>query len=283
MKLQVVSDLHLEFGDIDLPKTDANVIVLAGDIDVGWSREREYCIMLAEKHEKPVVFVLGNHSFYRSGNVDTIRSQWNEGWDDLASRNVYYLDEGNSVEINDTTFVGGILWTDFNHYDQSSMDAAWSMMNDYNGCRMSLKDSGGKNISTYRHDEEVPDEYAFTPRRSVDEHYKIKDWINYVLQQSETKYNVVVSHHLPSKKSVDMRRYGLSAINEAYYSNLDDFIEVHNIDLWIHGHTHSSNDYMVEDTRVLSNPRGYHNYEENPDFQDDLVIEITGNNLEDAG
>lgn len=40
---------------------------------------------------------------------------------------------------------------------------------------------------------------------------------------------------------------------------------------------------MVEDTRVLSNPRGYHNYEENPDFQDDLVIEITGNNLEDAG
>jgi hypothetical protein len=35
MRLHVLGDLHLEFGSIDIPPTAADVVVLAGDIDVG--------------------------------------------------------------------------------------------------------------------------------------------------------------------------------------------------------------------------------------------------------
>jgi hypothetical protein len=35
MKLHILSDLHTEFGDFNPPATDADVIVLAGDIGVG--------------------------------------------------------------------------------------------------------------------------------------------------------------------------------------------------------------------------------------------------------
>jgi hypothetical protein len=43
MRIRVLSDLHLEFKDWTPPKTDADVVVLAGDIHVGvkgveWAR-----------------------------------------------------------------------------------------------------------------------------------------------------------------------------------------------------------------------------------------------------
>jgi len=35
MKLHILNDLHIEFEDFDPPATDADVVVLAGDIGVG--------------------------------------------------------------------------------------------------------------------------------------------------------------------------------------------------------------------------------------------------------
>ena len=37
MRLHILSDLHLETGPRELGATDADVVVLAGDIDVGHS------------------------------------------------------------------------------------------------------------------------------------------------------------------------------------------------------------------------------------------------------
>jgi 3',5'-cyclic AMP phosphodiesterase CpdA len=61
MKIRVLSDLHLEFQDWIPPKSDADIIVLAGDIHVGvhgvgWAR-RTFPL-------RPVVYVPGNHEFY---------------------------------------------------------------------------------------------------------------------------------------------------------------------------------------------------------------------------
>lgn len=61
MNLYVLSDLHTEFADFDLPETNADVVVLAGDIGVGtggldWIRK--------QRLHKPVIYVPGNHEFY---------------------------------------------------------------------------------------------------------------------------------------------------------------------------------------------------------------------------
>jgi len=62
MRLQVFSDLHLEFGRFEPTIINADVVVLAGDIHQGtagvkWARQ--YC------HDCPVIYVPGNHEFYK--------------------------------------------------------------------------------------------------------------------------------------------------------------------------------------------------------------------------
>ena len=46
------------------------------------------------------------------------------------------------------------------------------------------------------------------------------------------------------------------------------------VTLWVHGHTHDVFDYDVFGTRVICNPRGYVSYQENIEFNPDLVVEI---------
>lgn len=45
--------------------------------------------------------------------------------------------------------------------------------------------------------------------------------------------------------------------------------------LWVHGHVHHRNDYMVGDTRVVSNARGYPG--EETGFDPCFTVEISAN------
>jgi predicted phosphodiesterase len=62
MKLHILNDLHIEFEDFEPPTTDADVVILAGDIGVGMGGLR-----WAETRfpDRPVIYVPGNHEFYR--------------------------------------------------------------------------------------------------------------------------------------------------------------------------------------------------------------------------
>lgn len=45
--------------------------------------------------------------------------------------------------------------------------------------------------------------------------------------------------------------------NHCFFSDLSERILDADIDLWLHGHTHTAFDYKLGKTRVLCNPRGY--------------------------
>ena len=81
---------------------------------------------------------------------------------------------------------------------------------------------------------------------------------------------VVVSHMAPHFESLEGRYKG-SDLDDAYASDLSDFIYEHQPQLWCHGHVHASKDYMVGNTNVVCNPRGYVGYEVNRMFEDDLI------------
>jgi Icc-related predicted phosphoesterase len=73
---------------------------------------------------------------------------------------------------------------------------------------------------------------------------------------------VVVSHHAPSPLSINEQYKDDYHMNFGYHSNLTEFIMDHpQIKTWVHGHMHDPVDYMIDGTRVLSNPRGYYGYE----------------------
>ena len=74
MNIQLLSDLHNEFlrnrpsvsghqWSGDIPQTDADVIILAGDIDIGM-KGAEWAVLESKRLEKPIIYILGNHEFY---------------------------------------------------------------------------------------------------------------------------------------------------------------------------------------------------------------------------
>lgn len=72
-KLRILSDLHLEFGPLDITPAGEDVLILAGDIGVyndGAVWARDY----ARRHDVPVVMIAGNHEYYRKGMLGPQRA-----------------------------------------------------------------------------------------------------------------------------------------------------------------------------------------------------------------
>src|SRR5580692_6330672 len=105
MRLHILSDLHMEFGLVDIPPTEADVVVLAGDIHLGpegcqWARK--------QFPDKPVIYILGNHEYYRHSLPELAELLKAE----TDGSNICVL-ENDAVEINGLTILGCTLWTDF--------------------------------------------------------------------------------------------------------------------------------------------------------------------------
>ena len=116
MKILHLSDLHLEFGSMDVPKTDADIAVLSGDIHAG-SRGIDW----ASQFDIPVIYILGNHEFYGFTQFDELIQECR----DKAKRypNIHFL-ENESVLIDGVRFHGATFWTDFKL--ENNLSATWS-------------------------------------------------------------------------------------------------------------------------------------------------------------
>lgn len=290
MKIAVCSDLHLEFGTIELKNTEnADVLVLSGDICVAADlRDRDpYGIMEMTKTDRyhkffencsqefsQVVYVLGNHEHYH-GDVAQSHSILKHYLDYLP--NVHIL-EKETVKIDDVTFVGGTLWTDMNRNDPMTLLHIKNMMNDFQIIKNSNRvvyrtvplykrkeDDSGYELNEKGFMIEIgtkkkAETSRFSPEDAMEEHRRMMEYIKVVLKPDE-KF-VICGHHSPSLRSCHPYYSHDTLMNGGYHSDLEDFIVDHpQIKLWTHGHTHHDFDYMVGDTRVVCNPRGYIGHE----------------------
>jgi len=258
MKLLILSDLHLEFSSLDIDTAGIDVIVLAGDIHLG---TRGIPWIEAQSHGLPVIYVPGNHEFYRGEHSRVLR--------DLraactATSNIHLLDM-DKITIGDVEFLGATLWTDFALYrgtEQSVLSAesyAARGMTDFTGAiRFEMR-------GVFR---------KLRPRDTIQMHIAARQWLSNELMVPTQRKRVVVTHHAPSVRSV-APQYQADPLTPAFASHVDKVVELAN--LWIHGHMHGSFDYVVAECRVVCNPRGYAPKErsaENPAFNAGLVIEV---------
>jgi Icc-related predicted phosphoesterase len=304
MRIALASDVHLEFGFLNIRNTEnADVLILSGDICVASAlRDRDtHGIMEGKGHSesfhkffqqaceefKNVVYVMGNHEHY---NGDFALSGTNIRSKLAYLKNLHFL-EKELVKIDDVTFIGGTLWTDMNKEDPMTMFHVQRRMNDFrivqNSNRMvtrtvpiyeknPLYTDDGKNGSKYKLDDKgfyieigskkKQEPSTFCPEDVVPEFKAMVDYIRTVIEGKFDEKFVVVGHHAPSRQSTHPRYKHDTLMNGAYSSSLDEFILDHpQIKLWTHGHTHEDFDYMIGTTRVFCNPRGYINYESKAD------------------
>jgi len=107
MRLHILSDLHLDVLPLCAPHEDADVVVLAGDIDRGWfAIEWAKCRAF---RDKAVLYVPGNHEYY-AGHMSKVAIELRARA--AVTRNIKILDN-DEVQIGGVRFLGATLWTDF--------------------------------------------------------------------------------------------------------------------------------------------------------------------------
>lgn len=263
MKIHILSDLHLEFdGNTlrDYEPPEADVVVLAGDINVGVQGIMWAADTFVSGYGIPVIYVAGNHEFYHnnrffSNHYDKMRRKAKEF-------GIHFL-QNDTVVIDGVRFVGATLWTDFNLRGNApmAMITAQMNMNDYQNIRSDPPE--GQEWSNR----------PLTPSAVLAEHNMSMEFLADELGKDHDGPTVVVTHHAPSEMSSGSR-YLDDVDQPSYASRLEGFIGVMKPDLWVHGHMHDSNDYMIYDTRIVANPRGYHPFALNPAFDPKLVVEV---------
>lgn len=245
MKIHVLSDLHIEFAPFVPPATDADVVVLAGDIGVG-----EDGVEFAERAfaDKAVVYVVGNHELYRNA-LPLI--------DRLKKRGRVHVLEDDVVTVGGVRFAGCTLWTDFALHGAARVDecmvTAEMSMNDFR--LIHLDNSGAR----------------FRPHHARSKHEASRAFLSTTLATPFAGPTVVVTHHVPHP-SLNDARYRDNPLSAAFVSDLSPLLDGRAA-LWISGHTHHNYDLVVGGTRCVSNQRGYPG-EEVPGFNAALVVEV---------
>lgn len=263
MRTLVVSDLHLEFwkehSPVNLFKSSnvikPDIVILAGDIHNGAKAVKWAADFFIDI---PVLYVMGNHEAYGSSIKQTEK--------DIAAEcakyeRVKFLNCDEFI-FEDVRFLGCTLWTDFKLFGDEnrieSMRKSEAVMADYKAIR--LRPKGYRKLSP-------SDTSAIFSAHS--------SWLKSKLDENFDGKTVVITHMCPSFRSVS-DRYKKDLASAAFSSNLDDMVT--KADIWIHGHTHDSFDYMIGQCQVICNPCGYPRHtgaSENHQFNPCLIIEIS--------
>jgi Icc-related predicted phosphoesterase len=271
MRVNIISDLHLEFGDLELPGGD--ILVISGDVcesrtltkykydpmnimtETGnpkrMDRAQRFFHEECAKYRE-VIYVMGNHEHYHGRYDKTVHEL-----KATVPDNVNVL-ENESIEIDGVLFLGGTLWTDCNKGDPLTLHALGDMMNDFRIIRN--------------------DELGFTklrPAHTMHRHQRTVTYLKTVLADRKDNKVVVVGHHAPTLNSIHEKYRNDQLMNGGYASDLSELILDHpQIVLWCHGHMHDPFDYMVGETRVVCNPRGYAGHDSQADVFEVKYLDI---------
>ena len=224
---QLVSDLHAEFhGDrgaklLKSIEPVSDTLVVAGDTAPLEERALYDIVLKALSAKfKHVLLVTGNHDYYGSDAPTA-----DEVLDTLVSKypQVTVLRPGVVKKINKQRFIGATLW-----FSESAFDPIFAVgMTDFQVIRRFMPWVFRQNDAAVR-------------------------FLNKELKEGD----VVVTHHMPSKKATP-KMFERSTLNRYFVHDMEDLIEQRKPAVWCFGHTHSCCDLKVGVTRLLCNAQGY--------------------------
>lgn len=281
MKIQLLSDLHLEVHPqfVPEPAPDADLLVLAGDIGSyqndsqvagdNFGLERFSPLPQWGGWPTPVVFVPGNHE-YDMQDFDAAHDRLRRTCDRLG---LLWL-ERETLVLDGVRFVGTTLWSDFDalaHHEQCTdltrrlrlRQKAFRAANFY------LAKTGTTRAGT---------PWLAEPMR--EQALACMAWLEDALARPFDGATVAITHFAPSLRSADPR-YGLAPGTAGFCNALDHLLP--RATLWLHGHLHAPSDYTVQgqqadgtpwQCRVVANPLGYARKNEQAFFRPQCCITL---------
>jgi Icc-related predicted phosphoesterase len=246
VRIQVLSDLHVEFsqGFRPTPAANADVLVTAGDL--GHTPE---ALAAFAGWPVPVIAIPGNHEYDGSDLRDA-----DEELEEIAAAcGIVLLNKGTHT-VGNVRFLGCARWWDFDLLGPHRRDECMQW-----GARY-LRHMGSARAGRPLTTQDV--------RELAQDH---RAWLEAELANPWDGPTVVITHSAPSGRSADPR-YGLVAGTASFCNSDDDLVPL--ASLWIHGHLHCAHDYTVEGTRVVCNPRGYVRLREHEGYVDHFVVEV---------
>lgn len=232
MKLQILSDLHLETEDFDPePAPGADLLVLAGDIDATWAAYARFA-----GWPTPVLVVPGNHEFDRR----ELRQALPAFRDHCARFGLQVLECDQWLHTTDDgraiRFLGTVRWSDFDVFGPARQ-------------AKSIKAAGYfQKVMQASCDGQVFDAQAVRA-----EALACRAWLQARLKPGGVAgahapatptwdATVVITHFAPSLRSADPR-YGMQPTTASFCNDDEELIG--HVDLWIHGHVHWRSDYAM--------------------------------------
>lgn len=270
MKIQLLSDLHLEVHPDFTPRPapQADVLVLAGDIgsyqkgsrlaDADFGLRR-----FSPLHgwPTPVLFLPGNHE-YDMLDFDQAHARLRATCERLG---MHWI-EREVLLLGGVRFVGTTLWSDFDALGPPP-DQPGATLGQQLGAREKAFRAANhylRTTGTTRAGE------RFLAPQVRDLALECRAWLEQALALPFEGTTVVVTHFAPSLRSADPR-YGWTPGTAGFCNAWDDLLE--GVDLWLHGHLHAPSNYRHRGCRVVANPMGYARKNEQRAFDPDLLID----------
>ncbi len=239
MRIQYMSDLHLEFKDnaefLSHQPLQAvgDVLVLAGDIIyIGdGAMERSPFLSWAADHFEQVLMVAGNHEFYGGRDMAAGGGSWEYK---LAGNVGYY--HNRVVRVGDVDFILTTLWS---HIPPEQERLINTYLNDFHKITF-----GGHQLTTADYNAE---------------HARCLSFVRQAVAGSRARRRVVVSHHVPTLlcSPPKLRTIKDGQLLSAFAVDLTGYIRQSPIDVWVYGHSHANFGVYLGGTRVVSNQLGY--------------------------
>ena len=250
MKIQICSDLHLEFPDNRhwlkenplIPKGE--ILIIAGDT---YYLERnfkklDFINQVSDEFEQ-VYLIPGNHEYYGGYDISTAL-----GTTQMKIKENVTLLNNAVVEQGGVQLIFSTFWS----LIQRNIYPIVSGMADFKLIKF------GNEKFTVDHFNEL--------------HKKAFEFVQEAVQKAGKK--VVITHHLPSNLC-NVEEFKNSTINEAFCVEKTNFILDHAIDYWIYGHSHrNKKDFQIGNTTMLTNQLGYVGWNEHHAFDREKIFEI---------